>query len=369
MTLAENEKDQMAKITYMEKADAANKSILDMKRNLRDLNGTFSEGVNRGLRDYYQAMKTVFDYGKEIVPEVAGAFRDTFNSVFKDIRTGEMKKFQDYFIDFGNKILDIWQKMLTDMLTNWITTGDMMKNPNKAGSDITGGLFGLLKSGMQYFFPGQGPNVGAPGMGNYVAAPGPETMYSGYKATYGEFGGEVNGGIMPGVGMPTTASTIETATLDAATFTAASFTAATMEVGSINAGTITGGGAGGAGGGEGGLSSLFGGEGGFVTDTGEMSFFANGGDFPAGKRMMVGERGPEIIKPDFSGTVIPNHMLQGGSQVPNFTMNVENKSDAQVQQGSQSVRYDTSMKQFVITTVLENKANYGPMYHAMNGGR
>jgi len=36
---------------------------------------------------------------------------------------------------------------------------------------------------------------------------------------------------------------------------------------------------------------------------------ADGGDFVAGERMLVGERGPEIVQFDRSGTVIPNHVL------------------------------------------------------------
>ena len=37
---------------------------------------------------------------------------------------------------------------------------------------------------------------------------------------------------------------------------------------------------------------------------------ATGGDFVSGERMLVGERGPEIVQFDRSGTVIPNHTLK-----------------------------------------------------------
>lgn len=40
--------------------------------------------------------------------------------------------------------------------------------------------------------------------------------------------------------------------------------------------------------------------------------YADGGDFGAGRAMIVGERGPELMVPGASGTVIPNHRLGGG---------------------------------------------------------
>jgi hypothetical protein len=41
--------------------------------------------------------------------------------------------------------------------------------------------------------------------------------------------------------------------------------------------------------------------------------FADGGNPPVGKVSLVGERGPELFVPKTAGTIIPNHMLQGGA--------------------------------------------------------
>jgi hypothetical protein len=49
-------------------------------------------------------------------------------------------------------------------------------------------------------------------------------------------------------------------------------------------------------------------------------FFADGGHFAGGKPIIVGERGPEMIMPRGSGTVIPNEALAGRSV--NITMNI-----------------------------------------------
>ncbi len=55
------------------------------------------------------------------------------------------------------------------------------------------------------------------------------------------------------------------------------------------------------------LSSIFGG------------FFADGGNFYAGKPIIVGEHGPEAIMPRASGTVVPNHQMGGN----NVTVNID----------------------------------------------
>lgn len=53
---------------------------------------------------------------------------------------------------------------------------------------------------------------------------------------------------------------------------------------------------------------------------------ADGGPVSGGSAYLVGERGPEIFKPNTSGTVIPNHQLGGG----NVSITVENNAGAQV---------------------------------------
>jgi hypothetical protein len=61
---------------------------------------------------------------------------------------------------------------------------------------------------------------------------------------------------------------------------------------------------------------------------GESGFhgFAAGGSFSSHTPMLVGERGPEMIVPNFSGEVIPNNKL-GGTR--NFY--IENHQAAPVQ--------------------------------------
>lgn len=82
---------------------------------------------------------------------------------------------------------------------------------------------------------------------------------------------------------------------------------------------------GGGGGGFGGMGG--GGGGGFGDILGQVGdwfggFFAEGGNFSGGKPIVVGERGPEMIMPRSSGTVIPNGQTSAAMRPINVNMNI-----------------------------------------------
>ena len=52
-------------------------------------------------------------------------------------------------------------------------------------------------------------------------------------------------------------------------------------------------------------------------------FFAEGGEPPIGKWSVVGEEGPELIKPQSAMTVIPNGAPMGGGASVNVTNNFD----------------------------------------------
>lgn len=54
----------------------------------------------------------------------------------------------------------------------------------------------------------------------------------------------------------------------------------------------------------------------------DIPTFANGGRFQGGP-MVVGERGPELLVPDGSGTVIPNNQLRSGSSHQTITLRID----------------------------------------------
>lgn len=58
--------------------------------------------------------------------------------------------------------------------------------------------------------------------------------------------------------------------------------------------------------------------GGFI---GDVAFRADGGPVSGGSPYIVGEQGPELFVPRYSGAIVPNHALGGGGQTINMTFN------------------------------------------------
>lgn len=59
------------------------------------------------------------------------------------------------------------------------------------------------------------------------------------------------------------------------------------------------------------LRGIFNSAGGALSDL--LGFRADGGPVAAGSPYIVGERGPELFVPNFSGTIVPNHAMGGGA--------------------------------------------------------
>lgn len=83
--------------------------------------------------------------------------------------------------------------------------------------------------------------------------------------------------------------------------------------------------------------------------------FSEGGEFNAGKPIMVGEKGPEIMVPGKGGTVIPNHQLSGGGG-SNVRVNIINNSGAPVQE-RRSNQGGVNVVEFIIGKVKEQMAS------------
>lgn len=141
--------DANAQLTIKKKMDDVTRAIEEQRYALELLHGTYEEGITQGVIDYYNQMKTTFDYGKQTVGDFASTTKDSIGTVFKDLRKGELKSFVDYFNDFCDKIADKWIDMLSEMLTNWIMTQNMMKSGSTGGGEI-GGIFGILAKGLGF---------------------------------------------------------------------------------------------------------------------------------------------------------------------------------------------------------------------------
>lgn len=135
-------RDDIARMGWQEKIDQENTSLAEQNEILKELTGTMNEGFIEAIKEYAYEIKTSFQYGKQSFEELASSMKGTFKGVFDDIRNGEARNFLEYVQDFCDRILDKWADMLSEMLTNWILTGEAMKNSGSSGS--LGGLGGLI---------------------------------------------------------------------------------------------------------------------------------------------------------------------------------------------------------------------------------
>ncbi len=72
--------------------------------------------------------------------------------------------------------------------------------------------------------------------------------------------------------------------------------------------------------------------------------FAEGGNFNAGQPMVVGERGPEIIIPSRSGSVVPNHAIGSGQSVQiNYNGDIHVRSQQDIEEISRRVGRDVQL--------------------------
>lgn len=125
------------------RADAAMRADID-----RDIKGSgFADGYQAQLEQYKLDMKSAGQYGAEMFVAGHDAIKSSFKSLFTDIRNGQLKSFEEYFTDFTNKISDKWMDMLSEMLANWITTGQAMKGAqgeNSGGTGFLGAIGGII---------------------------------------------------------------------------------------------------------------------------------------------------------------------------------------------------------------------------------
>lgn len=68
-------------------------------------------------------------------------------------------------------------------------------------------------------------------------------------------------------------------------------------------------------------------------------FRAEGGPVSAGSPYIVGEQGPELFVPRYSGNIVANHQLQGGQSGPNVTMNFAPGTDMQTVAALKNMRH------------------------------
>mgnify|MGYP001569123107 CR=1 FL=1 len=77
-------------------------------------------GFKLGLQQSKQALEDWRNLGLQAAQDLFTGMRDNFKNFFLDAFHGQLKTAQEYFAAFGNKILEIFANVLSDMVTWWI---------------------------------------------------------------------------------------------------------------------------------------------------------------------------------------------------------------------------------------------------------
>lgn len=125
-----------------------NKELAGLIPTLKEYTGNFVEGMEYAAQYARYNLPTDFQYGVDAINDMTSGLKDTFSSVFTDLRENQLKSFGDYVGDLCDRISDKWIDMLAEMLANWVMYGSMIQ-----GGTARGGLTGLI-SGIGGFFGG-----------------------------------------------------------------------------------------------------------------------------------------------------------------------------------------------------------------------
>lgn len=153
--------DKLTALNLQAKIDEINAKIIDENMLLREQTAIFSEGLIWGIKEYTYAMKTEFQYGRDLVKDTAGAMKDSFKGALDDMGDSTFD-LEDSVVNMCKKIRSVFNDMLADMAINWIMTsgglGSIITNLFGAGGasgsstgfgDWTLGL-GFHRGGMPY---------------------------------------------------------------------------------------------------------------------------------------------------------------------------------------------------------------------------
>jgi phage-related minor tail protein len=131
----------------------------------------YEKGFEAEGRIYIESMKTAGKYGADSFLAFNDTIKDSFSSLFSDIKNHSVKPFSEYLSDCFGNLGDKFANMCSEMLTNWILTGNAMKAAGM-GSNESGGLLGLFQGLL-----GTGGNTNT----NLLGSGGTGTMWSGIE--------------------------------------------------------------------------------------------------------------------------------------------------------------------------------------------
>lgn len=115
------------------------KQLSDFRLALRELNGTFDQGISEGLARYLDSVGSVFQNAVKLAEDAARAMESAFSDFFFDVFSANLKSFKDYMQSFLNSI----GKAVSEYLSKLAVAG-LIKG---IGSLFSGGDSGTTMAG------------------------------------------------------------------------------------------------------------------------------------------------------------------------------------------------------------------------------
>lgn len=125
-TLLEQEKEYL---THLEKIgdtaawraqvkeiDSLSASLAEVNIKLKELSGTFAEGITFGFKKFIDEAQTSYQGGVALVEGITSSITTSLNTIFTDFRNRDLKSWHSYVTKFADMITDALQQIIVKMI-------------------------------------------------------------------------------------------------------------------------------------------------------------------------------------------------------------------------------------------------------------
>jgi hypothetical protein len=127
--------------------------------------GGFWSAFEIAITEAHDNMIKLRDLGVEVANQLTTSLSTAFAGFINDAFTGQLKRAQDYFAEFGKSIINIFAQAIAKMAADWIAFRVMIAGKNMIGNVL--GLLGNLGGGSST----QGVSSGIYGSSSFVNIP------------------------------------------------------------------------------------------------------------------------------------------------------------------------------------------------------
>lgn len=131
--------------------------------------GSFWSGFDMAIKDAEKALKNFQQLGIDVANQLTTGLASAFSSFIDDAFSGQLRRAQDYFAEFGKSILKMFGDVVAKMIAEWMMVQAVMAGKTLVGNilNILGSLGGVAGGGSY----SSGVSQGSYGSANFVNIP------------------------------------------------------------------------------------------------------------------------------------------------------------------------------------------------------